>query len=306
MPNEAAPPELRAALPLLRELGDLKRVRVAGRPGSACERLFARAWAGIAAGALPAAVAERETAAAVAAARLAGFDAEFLREEGVADDAAVGVLRRGFAQVAAPLDAALRGRLDAALAAVVRGPAAAGDAPDFVQRLIDQPRAGATHPGRPRVVLLPTESHGDHCGMVAVYAALLAPFFGADPALPFLAGLAHHLHNGWLPDAGFAGDELLGAELAPLAGRLTTRALGQLAPAVRAEVERALALVPRVDLPEARAFHAADVLDRVLEMEWHARTAAFTLDHALGELEIVHAGHTQRFEQGVVRAAGLA
>ena len=42
-----APPDL---LPLLRMLGDLKRIRSAGHDGSIAARLFAAAWAGVAAG----------------------------------------------------------------------------------------------------------------------------------------------------------------------------------------------------------------------------------------------------------------
>ena len=64
-----------------------------------------------------------------------------------------------------------------------------------------------------RVVVEPPESHGDHCLTVAVYGVLVAPVFGADPVAPFLVGLAHHLHNVVLPDAGFAGEVLLGAAL---------------------------------------------------------------------------------------------
>src|SRR3712207_6892741 len=50
-------------------------VRVSGVPGSLAEQAFARAWARLVAGEDVAAVAESETAAAVARARLAGIDA---------------------------------------------------------------------------------------------------------------------------------------------------------------------------------------------------------------------------------------
>ena len=63
-----------AALPLLRELGDLKRIRSAGHEGSIAERLFARGWAALAVGDQAGAVMRRTVAAALAAARLADLD----------------------------------------------------------------------------------------------------------------------------------------------------------------------------------------------------------------------------------------
>ncbi len=56
----------------------------------------------------------------------------------------------------------------------------------------------------------PPENHAEHCLAVAVYGVLLAPRYGADPSVVFLAGLAHHLHNARLPDSGFTGEALLG------------------------------------------------------------------------------------------------
>ncbi len=88
--------------------------------------------------------------------------------------------------------------------------------PPFVPLLAAQPRAGATRPGHPRVMLEPAENHAEHCAVVAVNGVLAAGVFGADPAGPFLTGLAHHLHNAYLPDAGDAGDSLLGEHLRPL------------------------------------------------------------------------------------------
>ena len=59
--------------PLLTEVGDAKRVRVADAPGSLAEQAFARTWGRLVAGEDGAAVALSETAAAVARARLAGI-----------------------------------------------------------------------------------------------------------------------------------------------------------------------------------------------------------------------------------------
>jgi fumarate hydratase class II len=57
--------------------------------------------------------------------------------------------------------------------------------------------------------------------------------------------------------------------------------------------------------PAAQAFHAADVLDRVLQVHHHARAAAFTVEQALDDLELVHAGPVQGFHTDVLAAAGL-
>ena len=177
--------------------------------------------------------------------------------------------------------------------------------PALAAVLCRQPRAGATAPGRARLVVEPPESHGDHCFTVAAYGVLLAPVFGADPVAPFLVGLAHHLHNVALPDAGFAGEVLLGDALEPLIARLEERELAALPPDLAARLRDVLALRADAQAPESRAFHAADVLDRVLQVHHHARAAAFTADQALDDLELVHAGPVQAFHLDVLAAAGL-
>jgi len=283
---------LAALAEVLAEIGDLKRVRAAHAEGSVAERRFAGAWAALAAGEDPAAVARREAAAALAGARLGAIDAEVLRDAGVAP---LPVLERAFDELAGAVAEPLRGQLRATLG---DEPVRAGRAPAWVGALARQPRAGATRPGHARILLQPEESHAEHCWVVAVGAVLAAGHYGTAPEEPFLRGLAHHLHNAALPDSGFAGEALLGAELSPAIGRLTRRALAALDAPLRARVERALAA-------EDPAFHAADVLDRVLEMRHHARTAAFTVEQAVEELDLVHAGPEQAFGLAVLEEAGL-
>jgi hypothetical protein len=211
------------------------------------------------------------------------------------------ILQRGFDEVAQPITLTLRQDLRAALGQM----AVPGPAPDFAEALIRQPRAGATCPGKPRLVLEPPEGHGDHCMIVAVLGTALSGYYGANPATVFLAGLAHHLHNAFLPDSGFAGEILLGEELAPLMRRLFDRELSTLPDDVAAPVRAALATIGDVDTPEGRAFNAADVMDRVLQMKQYHRVAAFTADQALDDLQLVHAGPLQAFHQSVLRDAGL-
>jgi 5'-deoxynucleotidase YfbR-like HD superfamily hydrolase len=294
-------PILTALRPLLAELGDAKRVRTAGAPGSLAEQAFGRAWARLAEGEDAESVALSETAAAVARARLAGIDAAVLTAAGLSGDEALAVLQRAFDEVAAPLDAGLAGRLRDALPAL----RPAGPPPSLAGALNAQPRAGATSPGRPRVIVEPPESHGDHCLTVAVYGCLLAPVVGADPVTPFLMGLAHHLHNVALPDAGFAGEVLLGDALDRVIGTLEERELAALPAALADRLRTVLALRADAVAPESQAFHAADVLDRVLQVHHHAGAAAFTAGQALDDLELVHAGPVQAFHLDVLAAAGL-
>jgi 5'-deoxynucleotidase YfbR-like HD superfamily hydrolase len=284
-------------LPLLREVNDLKRVRAAHLRGTFSAEAFRRAWGALAAGEDPAVTARREAAGAVAAARLGAVDGDVLRRAGLSDAEAAEVLGRGFDEFRAVVDPAL----EAALGTAARR----GDAPAFVDALEAQPRAGATKPGRPRIMLEPPESHADHCWAVAVYAVLLAPAFGAEPTRPFLAGLAHHFHNAGLPDSGFTGEMLLGPHLQPVMERLTRDVLDTLPRDLKAQVEDARTLLPHADTPEARAFHAADAIDRVLQMDHYARVARFELRDALVEMELVHEGPLQAFQAGVLDAAGL-
>ena len=294
-------PALAALRPLLTEVGDAKRVRVADAPGSLAEQAFARAWGRLVAGEDAAAVALSETAAAVARARLAGIDGAVLRTAGLTDDEALGVLRRGFDEVAGPLDDGLRAELREALPLAVPAP----EPPALAGLLNRQPRAGATAPGKARVLVEPPESHGDHCLTVAVYGVLVAPVFGADPVAPFLVGLAHHLHNVVLPDAGFAGEVLLGSALDRVVTTLEERELAALPGPLAERLRTVLRLRADAGAPESQAFHAADVLDRVLQVHHHARAAAFTADQALNDLELVHAGPVQAFHLDVLAAAGL-
>jgi 5'-deoxynucleotidase YfbR-like HD superfamily hydrolase len=289
-----------------REIGDLKRIRVAHAAGSAAQRAFVRSWAALVAGADPARVAAAECAAALAGARLAGVDAEVLRAGGLSPDEVAGVLLRAVDEVAGGLHPATLARVRAAARELAADPGPQpGEVPGFVGALCRQPRAGATAPGMPRLVVEPPEDHAEHCWAVAVYGALVADHLDADPGEAFLLGLAHHLHNAALPDAGFAGETLLGEHLEPLVARLTERELGTL-PAPLAERTRTL-LRARDDAatPLGRAFHAADVLDRVLQCHHHARAAGFTAEQALVDLELVHAGPVADYHHAVLAAAGL-
>ena len=290
-----------ALLPLFRELGDLKRIRSADRPGSVADRMFVDGWGALVAGIAVDRVMRVTVAAAVAAARLGDLDYAKLRQLGLDHAEAVAVLRRAFDAVAGPID----GRFSDELRAALGDPLPPGDPPAFVAQLARQPRAGVTCPDRPRIMLQPEENHAEHCLVVTVYAVLVAPAFGADPAAVFLAAMAHHLHSAAMPDAGYSGEVMLG----PLLDRVieTSRgiALAQLAPGLQAQVRAAIAPIVDDASAEARAFHTGDVIDRVLEIEQHLATARVTMEQVLDTYGLVHDGPVKPFHDRVLAAVGL-
>lgn len=287
-----------------RDLSELKRMRDGSTADSVAERLFRRAWSGLEAGIDPLDVCLETVTNALVATRLAGIDGGLLAGMGVGPHERHAVLSRSFDDAVISIDAAVVDKLRRVIG-IVRDPVDGAAAP-FVAALIGQPRAGATAPGKPRLALEPAESHGDHCLVVAVLGALIAMHLATDPAPVFLAGLAHHLHNAALPDTGFAGEVMLGKILVPLMRRLVSQELQALAPPLRGQVEDALRPIGSVDTQAGQAFNAADVIDRVLQAHHHGRAAAFTVDQALEDLQLVHAGPLQRFHMDVLAVLELA
>ncbi len=294
-----APARLR---PLLGEIGDLKRIRSAGRDGSVARRGFRRAWAALVAGEDPGRVMRTTVAAALAAARLGDLDGPKLLELGLERDAALAVLRRAFDAVTDAVEPRLAVELRGGLRVETTELAVP---PAFVGALEMQPRAGATCPGKPRLVLEPPEDHAEHCWAVAVFGVLLSPHYGADPATVFLAALAHHLHNAVMPDSGFTGEMLLEEHLDAVVRHATDLALAELDPPLRDRVHWARAILPDADSPEGCAFHAADVADRVTQLAQHLRAASTTMTHVLDELGLVHDGPVKPFHDRVLADLNL-
>lgn len=298
LPGQATLASLAA---LAAELGDLKRLRNASSPESLASRMFRNSWGALVAGQSISSVALASTAAAIAACRLGGIDRAVLETAGVCTTDAAEIIARGFDEMAPPID----GDLARALRAELGTSLTVGTVPAFAEALIRQPRAGATCPGKPRIVLEPPEGHGDHCMIVAVLACILAPRYGASPETAFLAGMAHHLHNAHLPDSGFAGEILLGDHLAPVMQTLFARELATLPAALAHATRAALDLIGDADNPVGRAFNSADVIDRVLQMRHYDQVAQFRTAQALEDLDLVHVGPVQAFHYGVLRDAGL-
>ena len=233
-------------------------------------------------------------AATSAAAVLGDIDREVLIDLGVKSGGAEHILRTASALIpglptfpdAAPLP------LD-------------GPTPKFARLLARQPRAGITCPGRPRILLEPPENHAEHCLLVAAYGVALSADFEADPVTTWLAGMSHHFHNAFLSDSGFAAEVLLGEHLELVMRNATERALGELDVPLRDEVRAAREILLNADTPEGRAFHAADTLDRVWQIDQHLRVARLDLRFVLDEMALVHEGPVKPFQDKVLRAAGL-
>lgn len=294
--------DLAAFVPLFWEIGNLKRLRAANLENTFAERLFYRAWGGINGGVSVRNAAVKITAEAVAAAQLGAIDGEILADAKLSDAEIKIILERAFKLSAAPINAYWRGILRDSFGQTFENSEAL---PAFVGNLARQPRSGATKPGAPKLVFDAPENHAEHCITVAVYAVLLAPIFNADVETVFLAALAHHFHNAYLPDAGFAGEELLGEFLEPIFNRFREQCLEQITPRLHDKIRATFVLTLDASTPEARAFHAADVLDRVLQMRHHAETNRFSLAYALDEMDLVHAGNVQKFHYETLRAAKI-
>jgi hypothetical protein len=141
--------------------------------------------------------------------------------------------------------------------------------------------------------------------MVAVYGVLASAWHDADPVPVFLAGMAHHFHNADMPDSGYSGEMLLGDALDTAIAHARAASMAELAPELARVIGDALAPIGGDETPEARAFHVADVLDRVLEIEQHTRAARLTMQVVLGDYGLVHDGPVKAFHDRILLDAGL-
>ena len=294
---------LAALVPLFREIGNLKRLRAANLKNSFAARLFESAWRRMIGGEDIRAVAVSTAGGALAAANLGAIDAEVLQTAGLEQDEIETILRRAFESVVVPVNADLRGEISRSIDGKSNSDKTAQ--PHFVELLTRQPRSGATKSGAPKIIFDQPENHAEHSIIVGVYAILLAPIFKAEIETIFIAALAHHFHNAYLPDSGFAGEESLGEFLPQVFDAFRRKCLAEIPEHLHEKIWTALKIIETADRPEARAFHAADVIDRVLQMRHHAEANEFTLKYAMEEAELVHAGPIRDFHYEVLRAAKL-
>jgi hypothetical protein len=317
LPPPVAKEALRGLRTLLIELEDLKRQQPAHYSQSIASTLFVESWQRLLGGEDIERVATTIAAKAIVAVLLPGCDAPFVREAGLEQSAVVKIYQKALRTSSqGRLDDALYERLSASIPLLVNeyfGPPTSDRLAEadfwkqawFVDVLGQQPRAGATKPGRPRMLMVPPEMHSDHCLTTAVFAVLLSPIFGTSPGLPFLTGLSHHLHNAVLPDCGFGGEVLLDEWLPAIIEQARNQALGQLEPVLAQQVRDAIGTHENLHLAEGRAASAADVLDRVLDVQWRTRAANVRDEDILEELDLVHEGPIKRFQTEILSATDV-
>jgi len=296
--------EIRSRLNLLRELSDVKRLYAYNLGNdSFATAVFRRASEEISSG--QPLQADVWCTAIVSAARLGAITPDVLRDVGLDESERISVVSDAILEhEALPRD--LRDSLiDASyvLDKVFSGPTPAGA--DWVERLAAAPRAGPTCPGKPRIALEPAEMHSDHCAMVAVYAYLLADVFEAVREDAWLIGLCHHFHNAYLPDAGFTGESILGSHLEKVVASTRRRVISSLPEAFHERVAELFREIESVSSPLAKTFHAADTIDRVVQMEHYQRAGEFEVRDALLDLNLVHEGPAQAFQHELLESIGV-
>ncbi|WP_116105724.1 hypothetical protein [Lewinella sp. IMCC34191] len=306
-----AKPTLQRTATLFAELQDLKRLQPAHYPFSISTHLFRLSWHRWINGEDVVVIARDVLLKALLSVRFPGLDGRFYAVARLTGERTEEILREALRMtvedaISEELYTELSEHLSGMLPALTapRYPSE-GELPAPLEALCRQPRAGATHPDRPRLVLLPPEMHSDHCLLTAVYAAIMADQYGGNRGTVFLAGLAHHLHNAYLPDCGFAGEICLGPDLDDIVNRCRGEALQHFDAEQREAIRHALTFHESIARPEGKAISAGDVMDRVLDVKWRTRAAAVTDATVLGELDLVHPGPLKDFQSELLQASGL-
>lgn len=292
-------------LPLLRELNDIKRLYARNLGSrSFATRVFFGATAPLHRGELL--NADTWCAAIVCAARLGAITPHILSDIGVATEERLLVYQNSI-QTHSSLPENVKSTL-LGTAKNLDGISIenAESHSKWVEYLAASPRAGATCPGKPRIALEPAEMHSDHCILVATNAYILADIFGANKEDAWLISLCHHLHNAYLPDAGFTGEVLLGDRLQGIIDSQRSRALKNVAENYQNRVMDLFREIDNLESPLAQTFHAADTIDRVIQMEHYERAANFKVISALEDFNLVHEGSAQQFQFELLNSIGIA
>lgn len=303
-------------LPLLEQLQDLKRIRSAEFAGTFAAHRYRQVLHRLAQGlegshTLPcfSKFALEETLLAVITTRLGALSPEVLRRLGVPSRQIREICQAAFDEHKGAWHGVMP---ESAFEEMVQASdlskeLLSGNQPldTLINRLCAEPRAGATAPHKQRVLVVPQESQAEHCYLTAVTAVTLAGYFDADPGQTFTTALLHHLHNAYMPDAGFAGEVLLGESLDSVIWAARQQAFTHLAPPLRELATQAAATMTHLETPLARVVNAADAIDRVLQTRFHQQMAAFDAKRVQRELNLVHEGPLQAFQNAVLQTLGV-
>ena len=59
------------------------------------------------------------------------------------------------------------------------------------------------------------------------------------------------------------------------------------------------------DTPEGKAFHAADTIDRVMQLSQHLKVGTLTMAHLMGDMALVHESPVKAFQDRVLAKMAL-
>ena len=329
-PATSAPPF--AAVPagpvrrLFVELTDLKRIESFGHPGSLASYRFGNALERLVRiKAIDGDIAKQQLrqlavdhlTLGIIATRCGAMDIDALKELDIAPEVIERTFDAALDEHAAAIPTSLRDEVRQSLGRQIHGGGAAstprpiaGDAAftDLVDRMRREPRAGATAMGRSRVLVTPTESQAEHSYVTAILATILAGWSAEDQPVDagecFATGMLHHVHNAYLPDSGFSGEVLLGDALPSVLRTARDRAKQAIA-SVADRIDAAADRMSHLETPESRCNNAADAIDRVLQSRYHERVANFDSGRINAELELVHEGPLQSFQQATLVRLGI-
>lgn len=245
------------------------------------------------------------SALVICAARLGAMTPNVLLDVGINRDSIVEIFRNSINLHRSLPSALLNSLLDACVDVEKTFNKSDKPVAKWVERLTQTPRAGATCPGKPRIVIEPPEMHSDHCVMVATYGFILADAFGANRQDVWLIGLCHHLHNAYLPDAGFTGEMLLGNHLGNIIQQQRLRVLNTFTPFYKVKIHYLFEEVNDIESALFKAFTAADTIDRIVQMEYYERSACFKAINALSDFNLVHEGAAQDFQHVLLDSIGI-
>ena len=168
-----------------------------------------------------------------------------------------------------------------------------------------EPRAGATAPGHSRALVSPTESQSEHCYSVAVLSTLMSGWTAAPAGRVFAVGISHHLYNSVLPDIGFSGEVLLGDDLDRVLHWARGRVSERLGSHWHDMIETAATAMSHLADATSQTVNACDAIDRVLQSHYHQKVADFHAARVCQELQLVHEGPLQDFQNGTLRQLGI-
>jgi 5'-deoxynucleotidase YfbR-like HD superfamily hydrolase len=178
-----------------------------------------------------------------------------------------------------------------------------GRAAERLRMVCNIPRAGYSARGKAKCSPYPRETQGEHCLVVAVYAALLCRLRQMNLTSPVLMALFHHLSGPMLPNFDHEAESLLSTEIRGAIDRTAMEiALEDLDAPIHLELAHVFhQFSGSADGPEIRIFQEADILDRALQVDYYRRMAMINPSYAVSEYELLNHGRWYDFQHDLLR-----